>query len=83
MALPTSYPSLLATAGFVDVVATDLTAAFRSTLRRWMRATERREASIREAVGDAAYEDRAAVRADELQGIDEGLLTRMQYTAAR
>jgi hypothetical protein len=83
VALPTSYQSLLRTAGFVDVVATDLTADFRSTLRRWTDATERREPLIRDAVGDDTYEDRAATRRHEMQGIDEGLLTRVQYTAVR
>ena len=41
VALPTSYPSLLRTAGFVNIETTDLTAEFGPTLQRWIDATER------------------------------------------
>jgi hypothetical protein len=83
VALPTSYPSLLRTAGFVDIETTDLTAEFGPTLQRWTDATERNEAAVRAGVGDQTYDERAATRAQSLAALDEGLLSRFQYTATR
>jgi cyclopropane fatty-acyl-phospholipid synthase-like methyltransferase len=78
-----SYQSMLRTAGFAVISATDVTAEYRSTLRRWLDATNRHEASIREIIGNDTYEERSAQRKRDLQGVDDGLLSRFIYTAAR
>lgn len=83
VAVPTSYESLLHTAGFVDVLATDLTGEYRSTQHRWIDATLRYGDAIREVVGDEAYDDRARTRHATLEAIDAGLLSRFLYTATR
>lgn len=83
VALPTSYQSLLRTAGFSDIAATDLTAEYASTQRRWIAATERNATAIREMVGDDAYEERSESRHQTLQAIGDGLLSRFMYTAVR
>ncbi|RLE26026.1 MAG: hypothetical protein DRJ50_01780 [Actinobacteria bacterium] len=81
--LRTSYPSLLRTAGFGDISATDVTAEYRSTLRRWLDATDRHETLIREIIGNDTYEERKAQRNQDIQGVDDGLLTRFMYSATR
>ncbi len=81
--LRTSYQSLLRTAGFGDISAKNVTEEYRSTLRRWIDATERREILIRKLVGEDMYEQRAANREQDLQAVDDGLLSRFQYTATR
>ena len=74
---------MLRTAGFSDVVDTNLTAAYAATQRRWIDATERHATAIREAVGDDAFDERARTRHQTLQAIDDGLLSRFSYTATR
>jgi hypothetical protein len=81
--VPTSYHSLLRTAGFVNVIATDQTEEYQATQQRWITATNRYAEAIREAVGHDAYDDRAATRQNTLEAIDAGLLSRFRYTAMR
>ena len=69
-------------AGFADVRDDDLTEDYRSTLMRWIAATNRREADIRTAMGDDLYDERAQNRQRTLDAIDAGLLQRRLYTAA-
>lgn len=83
VAVRTSYESLLRTAGFIHIIATNQTIEYRSTQRRWMDATERHKDAIREAIGHEAYDDRAATRQATLAAIDTGLLSRFRYTAVR
>ncbi len=83
MALATSYESLLRSAGFAAISATDITDEYASTVRRWIDAHERCEAEIREAAGTAMFDERAAGRQDTLLAIEDGLLSRFQYTAER
>ena len=78
-----SYLSMLRTAGFGDISATDVTAEYRSTLRRWLDATDRHETLIRGVIGNDTYEERSAQRKRDLQGVDDGLLSRFIYTATR
>ena len=82
VAVRTSYPNLLRSAGFSDVRDDDLTEDYRSTLLRWIAATNRREADIRAATGDDLYDERAENRQRTLEAIDAGLLQRRLYTAA-
>ena len=74
---------MLRTAGFDQIEITDLTADYRATQIRWIEATDAREPEIRQAMGDAAYEERMANRHLTLAAIDEGLLARFQYSARR
>ena len=83
VAVSSSYQSMLRTAGFAVISATDVTAEYRSTLRRWLDATDRHETLIRGGIGDDTYEERSAQRKRDLQGVDDGLLSRFIYTAAR
>jgi cyclopropane fatty-acyl-phospholipid synthase-like methyltransferase len=83
VAVPTSYPSLLRTAGFVDIVATDLTEDYRRTLQRWIDASDRHEAELRHIVGDDAYAERERTRNKTVEAIAGGFLSRFGYTAVR
>lgn len=83
VAVRTSYESLLQSAGFTDVVATDLTAEYAATQRRWMAAMDHHAAAVRDAVGDAAFDERAANRTITSDAISSGLLSRFRYTATR
>lgn len=83
VAVRTSYPSLLRSAGFTHVVATDRTAEYRITQAAWIAATERRADAIRAIVGDQLYDERAQERAGTVAAIDAGLLARFLYTATR
>ena len=83
VAVPTSYESLLRSAGFSEIVAVDLTAEYRATQRRWIDAMSRYEQPLRRSMGDTMYDERAEKRASTLAAIDAGLLTRYRYTARR
>ena len=83
VAVPTSYPSMLHTAGFVDVAAVDLTSQYRSVLAAWLDAIGRRETGVRAIVGDTTYDERMMTRTRSLAAVDEGLLARFRYTATR
>lgn len=83
VALPTSYPSLLRSAGFVAITATDVTADYRATQQRWMLTTDCHADAIREAVGHDAFDERATTRQQTLDAIDAGLLSRFRYVAER
>jgi hypothetical protein len=74
---------MLRTAGFDDISAIDVTSEYRSTLRRWLDATDRHETLIREIIGNDTYEERSAQRKRDLQAVDDGLLSRFIYTATR
>lgn len=47
----TTYPSLLRSAGFIEIDAADLTAEYLATQRRWLAATHRHEEGLRSALG--------------------------------
>ena len=83
MAVRTSYESLLRTAGFEDITATDLTPEYRATQQRWIDATDRREPELRGVMGDDLYAERSTNRRLTLEAIDAGLLSRVQYAATR
>ncbi|MFV2039847.1 MAG: hypothetical protein ACC660_06350 [Acidimicrobiales bacterium] len=83
VAVRTSYPSLLRTAGFVDIGSRDCTAEYRTALSGWIGAIDRRAEAVRDAIGDAVYDERAQSRARTLVAVDGGLLGRFMYWAAR
>ncbi len=77
------YPSLLASAGFVDVVVDDRSDRYRATQQRWIDATVRREDELRAVLGESVYEERIAERHGSLAAIDDGVLLRRLYVARR
>ncbi len=79
----TSYPSLLRTAGFVEIEVRDQTLEYRATLIGWVNALAKREKAVRAIEGDDVYDDRVRRRAAALKGIDAGLLSRTMYWATR
>ena len=79
----TSYPSLLSSAGFSDIVTVDVTGRYRDTQQRWIDATVRHEAELRRTIGDEMYEDRIVDRRGSLAAIDDGILVRRLYSARR
>ena len=81
--LRTSYPSLLRSAGFVDVLVDDVTAAYRSTLAAWYEETLRRADAVADLVGPDEFEERQHRRAGALAAIDAGSLRRSRYIARR
>lgn len=79
----TSYPSLLASAGFADVESEDRTAEYRAIQQRWIEATTAREDELRRVLGDAMYDDRIVDRDTALGAIDDGIIVRRLYSATR
>jgi len=79
----TSYPGLLASAGFSDIRYSDITAEYRTTQQAWTDAMRREARAISAAMGEPAFEQRLADRTDALAAVDAGLLERSQYSAVR
>ena len=79
----TSYPSLLATAGFHDIQMRDLTEEYRIAHRRWVVATGHHENDLRDTIGDEEFDTRTAAYRQTRQALDDGLLRRSLYTATR
>jgi hypothetical protein len=73
----------LRTAGFTEIVATEVTAEYRSTQQRWIDATERHAEAIRHAVGSDTFDDRIRSLHQTQQAITDGVLSRFQYCAVR
>lgn len=82
-ALRSSYERMLRTAGFREIEATDCTAEYQATQRRWVEAYDRYEPDVRAAIGDDAFDERALNRDRTRQAIEHGLLSRFLYTARR
>ena len=79
----TGYPSLLDSAGFVDVAADDVTSDYRATLSAWIRETDRRAADVEAVVGAEELEARQRRRIGALAAVDAGILRRTAYRALR
>jgi ubiquinone/menaquinone biosynthesis C-methylase UbiE len=82
-ALRTSYPSLLRSAGFVDVEEHDLTPAYLTTAKRKLQETERLEAGMVEILGRQEYDEMQAKRRLAVNAIADGLLKRSLFVARR
>jgi hypothetical protein len=76
-----TYPSLLRSAGFCDVVFDDRTEEYRATQQAWIAATDRHSAGLREVLGEDAFDERRRARAAALAAIDDGVLWRRRYVA--
>jgi cyclopropane fatty-acyl-phospholipid synthase-like methyltransferase len=81
--LRTSYPSLLRSAGFVDVEERDLTADYFSTASRKLEAAEQFAADMIEMLGREEYERMQAERRQAISAIEAGLLRRSLFVARR
>lgn len=74
---------LLRAAGFTDILVTDLTRAFLETARAWYAGNAERERELRSIVGGPAFDQQQADRKGMIAAIEEGLLTRAFYVAAK
>jgi hypothetical protein len=81
--LRTSYPSLLRSAGFVDVEERDLTADYFSTASRKREVAEQFAEDIIEMLGRQEYERMQAERRQAISAIEAGLLRRALFLARR
>lgn len=76
-----SYPSLLASAGFGAIEVDDRTAEYRSTQEAWIAAFDRHATGLREAFGERELDERRRARTSALAAIDAGVLRRRRYLA--
>jgi hypothetical protein len=76
-------PRLLASAGFIDIDAVDLTTEFAGTVRAWLAAYEANQAELVALESPGAFEQRQRERRAQLRAIDDGLLRRGLFSAAR
>jgi cyclopropane fatty-acyl-phospholipid synthase-like methyltransferase len=81
VAVRSSYPSMLDTAGFRDVEVVDLTADYLATVRRWIAAREGHFDELAEILGPDDVRERIANGYDTAAAITDGLLARTQYLA--
>jgi cyclopropane fatty-acyl-phospholipid synthase-like methyltransferase len=83
VAVRTSYPSMLDTAGFGDVHVSDLSADYLATVRRWVAAREAHVDELAELLGEEEVRERIADGRRTAAAIADGLLVRTQYLASR
>jgi cyclopropane fatty-acyl-phospholipid synthase-like methyltransferase len=81
--LRTSYPSLLRTAGFVDVEERDLTVDYLATASGKLKVAEEFAADMVEMLGREEYERMQAERRLAISAIEAGLLRRSLFIARR
>ncbi len=74
---------LLATAGFTQIETRDLTEEFLATAIAWRTAWKAHEEEARRELGDSAYEEAHATRANNIAMVNRGLLRRALFTARR
>jgi cyclopropane fatty-acyl-phospholipid synthase-like methyltransferase len=77
------YPTLLARAGFADIVQLDVTPDYAVTQRAWYEANERRAEVIRRLTSDAEFAQAQADRRLTADAIAAGLLRRSLFAAIR
>lgn len=83
VAIRTSHPSLLATAGFVDVEVLDRTADYRRLVARSAEVIRRHVDELTAIDGAADVERRLGYRDGMVVAIDDGLIVRRIYLARR
>jgi SAM-dependent methyltransferase len=81
--LRTSYPSLLRSAGFVQIEEHDLTPAYHTTALRRLAETERLADELIEFLGRREFDEALARRRIAVVAIDDGLLRRSRFVARR
>jgi hypothetical protein len=75
------HPTMLTDAGFTDIEAVDVTAAYHETQLAWHDRWAARKDDIVEVVGEQLYDERQAERRSTLAALEEGLLRRTLYLA--
>ena len=81
--LRTSYPSLLRSAGFVEIEERDLTADYHATASRKLEVAEQFAGDMIEMLGRQEYELLQADRRLAISAIEAGLLRRSLFVARR
>ena len=76
-------PQLLASAGFVDVDEMDLTGEFLTTARAWLDEWDRHAEELERLEGPEAFAERQRDRRVQLRAVENGLLRRGLFSAAR
>jgi len=83
VAVRTTYPSLLRSAGFIEIDEVDVTTEYLATHRRWLAATLRHEEGLRSVLGDDGVHEGIERRRRTVDAIEGGLLSRTLYSATR
>ena len=73
------HPTMLTDAGFTDIEAVDVTAAYHETQLAWHDRWAARKDDVVDVVGEQLYDERQAERRSTLAAIEEGLLRRTLY----
>jgi hypothetical protein len=81
--LRTSYPSLLRSAGFVEIEEHDLTADYLATASRKQEVAEQLAADMVEMLGRQQYDEMQSERRLAIAAIEGGLLRRSLFIAHR
>ena len=76
-------PKLLASAGFVDIEAVDLTPEFAATGQAWVDQWDEHAEELTQLEGRRAFAERQRGRRMQLRAIEDGLLRRGLFTARR
>jgi ubiquinone/menaquinone biosynthesis C-methylase UbiE len=83
VATTSTYPSMLASAGFVDVIATDRTEEFARVAAAWIEQRELHRDALEALLGKELLEQRQASATATLQAVRDGLLRRSMLEAVR
>lgn len=83
VASPSTYPSLLRSAGFVELDEVDVTAAYLDTARAWLRHGQEFEAELAALEPNGAFTDKLTRRRAAIAAIEAGLLRRSLFFGAR
>lgn len=77
------YPSLLHTAGFVDIELDDISDEYVDTMTAWIREWDKESDALVELLGANEFSERQTRRRHALDPITAGLLRRYMITATR
>jgi SAM-dependent methyltransferase len=83
VATPGPYREMLESAGFTKVREMDCTEEFATVARAWIAQWDNHRASLVCALGEQVVEERQAGRRAQLRAIEDGILSRSLFTAAR
>ncbi len=75
------YPEMLDVAGWQITTRAELSAEYRSSLRRMIELEEAHEAELRELRGDAGFWDKLGRRQRALAAVEQGLIRRVMFGA--
>lgn len=75
------HTTMLRDAGFCDIEETDVTSAYRTSLRDLLDWSAKRRDDLRAVLGDDVFEERQNDRRVQLTAVDRGLLRRSMLVA--